>query len=125
MARFQLVWVKVSWTVLLTLAHFTYLLFGATIFQMLEREAESNNRNHFQLEKLNFLANYTCLDRQALEKFVQVFLHFLLEFMFQKGRSESSRSVTVENVLSCKTYLDSVMSDQICQLLFIFNLVTC
>lgn len=72
MARFQLVPIKVSWTVLLTLAHFTYLLFGATIFQMLEREAESNNRNHFQLEKLHFLANYTCLDGAALEKFVQV-----------------------------------------------------
>uniref|UniRef100_A0A671UDS9 Potassium two pore domain channel subfamily K member 16 n=1 Tax=Sparus aurata TaxID=8175 RepID=A0A671UDS9_SPAAU len=70
MARFQLVPIKVSWTVVLTLAHFTYLLFGATIFQMLEREAESNNRNHFQLEKLHFLANYTCLDGAALEKFV-------------------------------------------------------
>lgn len=82
MARFQLVPVKVSWTVLLTLAYFTYLLFGATIFQMLEREAESNNRNHFQLEKLHFLENYTCLDGQALEKFVQVFLYFPLKFLF-------------------------------------------
>lgn len=72
MAGVQLVRVKVSWTALLTLAHFTYLLFGATIFQILEREAENNNRNHFQLEKLNFLSNYTCLDAEALEKFVQV-----------------------------------------------------
>lgn len=76
MARIQLVRVKVSWTVLLALAHLTYLLFGAIIFQILEREAESNNRNHFQLEKLNFLANYTCLDGPALEKFVQVWLVF-------------------------------------------------
>nr|XP_046269901.1 potassium channel subfamily K member 16-like [Scatophagus argus] len=74
MARFQLARVKVSWTALLTLVYFTYLLFGAIIFQMLEREAESNNRDHFQLEKLNFLANYTCLDRHALENFVQVIL---------------------------------------------------
>uniref|UniRef100_A0A8C2XG91 Potassium two pore domain channel subfamily K member 16 n=1 Tax=Cyclopterus lumpus TaxID=8103 RepID=A0A8C2XG91_CYCLU len=70
MARFQLVRVSLNWTVLLIVAHFTYLLVGATIFQILEREAESNNRNYFQLEKLNFLANYTCLDRPALEKFV-------------------------------------------------------
>lgn len=72
MARFQLDRVRVSWTAVLTVAHFTYLLVGAIIFQRLEREAESNNRNHFQLEKLNFLANYTCLDGPALEKFVEV-----------------------------------------------------
>lgn len=86
MARFQMVQVKVSWTALLTLAHFTYLLFGASIFQMLEREAENNNRNHFQLKKLNFLANYTCLDGPALEKFVQVFLLFLQEFFSQVSK---------------------------------------
>lgn len=72
MARFQVAGVKVSWTALLAVAHFTYLLVGATIFQILEREAESNSRHHFQLEKLNFLANYTCLDGPALEQFVQV-----------------------------------------------------
>lgn len=72
MARFQSLRVKADWAVLLIVAHFTYLLVGAAIFQILEREAESNNRNHFQVEKLNFLSNYTCLDRQALEKFVQV-----------------------------------------------------
>uniref|UniRef100_A0A8C5NDR6 2P domain potassium channel Talk-1 n=1 Tax=Gouania willdenowi TaxID=441366 RepID=A0A8C5NDR6_GOUWI len=74
MARFQLVRVKMSLTALLALTHFTYLLIGAIVFQVLEREAENNNRNHFQLEKLNFLANYTCLDGVALEKFVQVIL---------------------------------------------------
>lgn len=73
MESFQLVRVKVSWTALLALAHFTYLFVGATVFQMLEREAERNNRNHFQLEKLNFLANYSCLDGPALENFVKVF----------------------------------------------------
>lgn len=78
MARFQLIQVKVSWIALLALAHFTYLLLGAIIFQILEREAESNNRNHFQLEKLNFLTNYTCLDAVALEKFVQVSLYFFV-----------------------------------------------
>lgn len=77
MARFQVIRVKVSCIAVLALAHFTYLVLGATIFQILEREAESNNRNHFQLEKLNFLANYTCLDRSALEKFVQVVNRFL------------------------------------------------
>lgn len=76
MANFQMFQVKLSWTVFLALAHLTYLLIGATVFQILEREAESNNRNHFQVEKLHFLANYTCLDEQALETFVQVVLRF-------------------------------------------------
>ncbi|KAG9336840.1 hypothetical protein JZ751_003188 [Albula glossodonta] len=72
MARLQITSMKVSWTGLLVLAHFLYLLLGATIFQMLEREAERNNRDHFKLEKLRFLMNYSCLDGPALEKFVQV-----------------------------------------------------
>ncbi|XP_037551315.1 potassium channel subfamily K member 16-like [Nematolebias whitei] len=92
MASFQLAQVNLSWTALLTLAHFTYLLIGATIFQMLEREAESNNRNHFQLEKLNFLANYTCLDGPALEKFVQVIL-----YAWEKGVNPSGNSTNPSN----------------------------
>uniref|UniRef100_A0A3Q2X9F2 Potassium two pore domain channel subfamily K member 16 n=1 Tax=Hippocampus comes TaxID=109280 RepID=A0A3Q2X9F2_HIPCM len=92
MARIQLVRVKVSWTVLLALAHLTYLLFGAIIFQILEREAESNNRNHFQLEKLNFLANYTCLDGPALEKFVQVILD-----AWERGVNPSGNSTNPSN----------------------------
>lgn len=72
MASFHVARVRVSWTVLLALAHFTYLLVGATIFQILEREAENNNREYFLMEKLNFLANYTCLDGEALEHFVKV-----------------------------------------------------
>uniref|UniRef100_A0A673CK38 2P domain potassium channel Talk-1 n=1 Tax=Sphaeramia orbicularis TaxID=375764 RepID=A0A673CK38_9TELE len=81
-----------SWTALLALAHFMYLLVGATIFQILEREAESNNRNHFQLEKLNFLTNYTCLDGPALEKFVQVILD-----AWEKGVNPSGNSTNPSN----------------------------
>ncbi|XP_076605552.1 potassium channel subfamily K member 16-like [Chaetodon auriga] len=92
MARFQLVRVKVSWTVLLALAHLTYLLVGAIIFQLLEREAESNNRNHFQLEKLHFLSNYTCLDRIALETFVQVILD-----AWENGVNPSGNSTNPSN----------------------------
>ncbi|XP_038825459.1 potassium channel subfamily K member 16 [Salvelinus namaycush] len=55
---------------LLALAHFMYQMVGATIFQMLEKEAEDHN--HFQLEKLHFLANCTCLDGLHMERFVQV-----------------------------------------------------
>uniref|UniRef100_A0A8C9YNU7 2P domain potassium channel Talk-1 n=1 Tax=Sander lucioperca TaxID=283035 RepID=A0A8C9YNU7_SANLU len=84
--------VKVSWTTLLTLAHFTYLLVGATVFQILEREAESKNRIHFQLEKLNFLANYTCLDRPALEEFVKVILD-----AWEKGVNPSGNSTNPSN----------------------------
>ncbi|XP_053191179.1 uncharacterized protein kcnk17 [Scomber japonicus] len=92
MARFQLVPLKVSWTVILALAHFMYLLVGATIFQILEREAESENRDHFQLEKLNFLSNYTCLDGAALEKFVKVILD-----AWEKGVNPSGNSTNPSN----------------------------
>ncbi|TSM77405.1 Potassium channel subfamily K member 16 [Bagarius yarrelli] len=74
MAQLQVAGSRFSWTTPLALFQFTYLLFGATIFQMLEKEAESQNRDHFQTEKLFFLANYTCLDGAAVEKFVQVIL---------------------------------------------------
>ncbi|XP_037342751.2 potassium channel subfamily K member 16-like [Pungitius pungitius] len=92
MARFQSLWVKANWTVLLIVAHFSYLLIGATIFQMLEREAESNNRIHFQVEKLNFLSNYTCLDGQALETFVKVILD-----AWEKGVNPSGNSTNPSN----------------------------
>ncbi|KAK3563222.1 hypothetical protein QTP86_018274 [Hemibagrus guttatus] len=74
MAQLQVTGARFSWTTLLALLQFTYLLLGATVFQLLEKEAESQNRNNFQLEKLYFLANYTCLDGAALEKFVKVIL---------------------------------------------------
>lgn len=74
MAQLQVSGARFSWTTLLALSQFTYLLLGATVFQLLEKEAESQNRNHFQMEKLYFLANYTCLDGPALEKFVQVII---------------------------------------------------
>uniref|UniRef100_A0A3P9MC46 2P domain potassium channel Talk-1 n=1 Tax=Oryzias latipes TaxID=8090 RepID=A0A3P9MC46_ORYLA len=92
MESFQLVRVKVSWTALLALAHFTYLFVGATVFQMLEREAERNNRNHFQLEKLNFLANYSCLDGPALENFVKVIL-----YAWENGVNPSGNSTNPSN----------------------------
>ena len=56
----------------LLLAYVCYLLLGATIFQLLEKQAESQSRDRFQFEKLRFLENYTCLDQQAVEQFVQV-----------------------------------------------------
>lgn len=56
----------------LLLAYISYLLLGAAVFQLLEKQAEAQSRDQFQLEKLRFLENYTCLDQQALEQFVQV-----------------------------------------------------
>ncbi|KAJ8341009.1 hypothetical protein SKAU_G00333000 [Synaphobranchus kaupii] len=60
--------------------------------ERLEREAESNSRNHFQLEKLHFLKNYSCLDVPALEKFVQVILD-----AWEKGVNPSGNSTNPSN----------------------------
>ncbi|MBN3313711.1 KCNKG protein, partial [Atractosteus spatula] len=83
---------RVSWTALLVLGYFLYLLVGATIFQILERAAERQNRNHFQLEKLTFLKNYSCLDGPALERFVQVILD-----AWEKGVNPSGNSTNPSN----------------------------
>ncbi|XP_056424615.1 potassium channel subfamily K member 16 [Hyla sarda] len=56
----------------LSLGYFMYLFMGAVMFQMLEKQAEANSRDKFQLAKLGFLQNYTCLDARALEQFVQI-----------------------------------------------------
>ncbi|XP_023649087.1 potassium channel, subfamily K, member 16-like isoform X2 [Paramormyrops kingsleyae] len=92
MARLQIRRVKLSWTGLLILGHFIYLLGGATVFQFLEREAENKNRQHFQLEKLHFLANYSCLDKPALEEFVKVILQ-----AWEKGVNPSGNSTNPSN----------------------------
>ncbi|KAM7321696.1 hypothetical protein ACRRTK_019788 [Alexandromys fortis] len=71
----------------LLLAYICYLLLGATIFQLLEKQAEAQSRDQFQLEKLRFLENYTCLDQQALEQFVQVILEAWVKGVNPKGNS--------------------------------------
>lgn len=63
---------RINWTLVLVLGYLFYLLLGAMVFQLLEKQAEAQSRDQFQLEKLKFLQNYTCLDKQALEQFVQV-----------------------------------------------------
>ncbi|XP_021498615.1 potassium channel subfamily K member 16-like [Meriones unguiculatus] len=65
----------------LLLVYICYLLLGATTFQLLEKQAEAQSRDQFQLEKLR----YTCLDQQALEQFVQVILEAWLKGMNPKG----------------------------------------
>nr|XP_012319720.1 potassium channel subfamily K member 16 isoform X1 [Aotus nancymaae] len=71
----------------LLLAYVCYLLLGATIFQLLEKQAEAQSRNEFQLEKLRFLENYTCLDQWALEQFVQVIMEAWVKGVNPKGNS--------------------------------------
>uniref|UniRef100_A0A2K6SSZ6 2P domain potassium channel Talk-1 n=1 Tax=Saimiri boliviensis boliviensis TaxID=39432 RepID=A0A2K6SSZ6_SAIBB len=71
----------------LLLAYVGYLLLGATIFQLLEKQAEAQSRNEFQLEKLRFLENYTCLDQWALEQFVQVIMEAWVKGVNPKGNS--------------------------------------
>ncbi|KAG8512005.1 Potassium channel subfamily K member 17, partial [Galemys pyrenaicus] len=71
----------------LLLAYVCYLLLGACIFQLLEKQAEAQSRDQFQLEKLRFLENYTCLDQWALEQFVQVILEAWVKGVNPKGNS--------------------------------------
>ncbi|KAM5326056.1 potassium channel subfamily K member 16 isoform 2-T2 [Glossophaga mutica] len=71
----------------LLLAYICYLLLGATVFQMLEKQAEAQSRDQFQFEKLRFLENYTCLDQQALEQFVQVIMEAWVKGVNPKGNS--------------------------------------
>ncbi|XP_051852641.1 potassium channel subfamily K member 16 [Antechinus flavipes] len=81
-----------SWTLSLLLGYFCYLLLGAAIFQLLEKQAEAQSRNQFQLEKLRFLENYTCLDQQALERFVQVIME-----AWEKGVNPTGNSTNPSN----------------------------
>ncbi|XP_004624244.1 potassium channel subfamily K member 16 [Octodon degus] len=71
----------------LLMAHTCYLLLGATVFRLLERPAEAESRDQFQVEKLRFLENYTCLDQWALERFVQIILEAWVKGVNPKGNS--------------------------------------
>ncbi|KAM8777759.1 potassium channel subfamily K member 16 [Rhynchonycteris naso] len=71
----------------LLLAYVCYLLLGAAVFQLLEKQAEAQSRDQFQFEKLSFLANYTCLDQRALEQFVQVIMEAWVKGVNPKGNS--------------------------------------
>ncbi|XP_063095012.1 potassium channel subfamily K member 16 isoform X2 [Cavia porcellus] len=71
----------------LLLAYICYLLLGATVFWLLEKPAETESRDQFQLEKLHFLGNYTCLDRWALEQFLQVILEAWVKGVNPQGNS--------------------------------------
>ncbi|XP_042680334.1 potassium channel subfamily K member 16-like [Centrocercus urophasianus] len=83
---------QISWTPLLVLGYLFYLLLGATVFQLLEKQAETHSRDQFHLEKLKFLQNYTCLDRQALEQFIQVLMEAL-----EKGVNLKQNSTNPSN----------------------------
>ncbi|XP_020041921.2 potassium channel subfamily K member 16 [Castor canadensis] len=71
----------------LLLAYVCYLLLGAAVFHLLEKQAEAQSRDQFQLEKLRFLENYTCLDQKALEQFVQVIMEAWVKGVNPKGNS--------------------------------------
>ncbi|XP_055492314.1 potassium channel subfamily K member 16 [Leucoraja erinacea] len=92
MSHFTLYCVRVSWSVVLLLGYFLYLFLGAAVFQALERQAEANTRSSFQLEKLTFLTNYSCLDGPALERFVQIIID-----AWEKGVNPSGNSTNPSN----------------------------
>ncbi|KAM8947309.1 potassium channel, subfamily K, member 16-like [Pelodytes ibericus] len=73
--------------VALSLGYFMYLFMGAMMFQILEKQAEANSRDQFQLAKLSFLRNYTCLDGKALEQFVQIIMEAWDKGLNPKGNS--------------------------------------
>ncbi|XP_025889835.1 potassium channel subfamily K member 16-like [Nothoprocta perdicaria] len=83
---------QISWTLLLVLGYLFYLLLGAMVFQLLEKQAEAHSRDQFQLEKLKFLQNHTCVDRQALEQFVQVLME-----AWEKGVNPEGNSTNPSN----------------------------
>ncbi|NXD72765.1 KCNKG protein, partial [Eolophus roseicapillus] len=78
---------QISWTSLLVLGYLFYLLLGAMVFQLLEKQSETRFRDQFQLEKLKFLQNYTCLDRQALEQSVQILMEAWVKGVNPEGNS--------------------------------------
>ncbi|XP_030071157.1 potassium channel subfamily K member 16 [Microcaecilia unicolor] len=63
---------KVRTIVLLTLGYLCYLLAGAAVFQALEQTAEHVVKNKTQRHKLDFLRNFTCLNKEALERLMEV-----------------------------------------------------
>uniref|UniRef100_A0A8C3PEE1 2P domain potassium channel Talk-1 n=1 Tax=Chrysemys picta bellii TaxID=8478 RepID=A0A8C3PEE1_CHRPI len=83
---------RINWTLVLVVGYLFYLLLGAMVFQLLEKQAEAQSRDQFQLEKLKFLKNYTCLDKQALEQFVQVILE-----AWEKGVNPEGNSTNPSN----------------------------
>ncbi|XP_062981469.1 potassium channel subfamily K member 16 [Elgaria multicarinata webbii] len=83
---------QLSWTLTLVMGYLFYLLLGAMVFQLLEKQAEAKSRDQFQIEKLKFLQNYTCLDRQALEQFVQVIME-----AWEKGVNPEGNSTNPSN----------------------------
>ncbi|XP_018414746.1 PREDICTED: potassium channel subfamily K member 16-like [Nanorana parkeri] len=76
-------------TVALSLGYFTYLFMGAMMFQILEKQAEANSRDKFQLAKLGFLQNYTCLDVGAIEQFVQIIMEAWEKGLNPKGNASN------------------------------------
>ncbi|KAM4770828.1 potassium channel subfamily K member 16 [Rhinophrynus dorsalis] len=71
----------------LSLGYFLYLFLGAMMFQLLEKQAEAKSRDQFQVAKLRFLQNYTCLDVRALEQFVQIIMEAWEKGLNPKGNS--------------------------------------
>ncbi|XP_040286207.1 potassium channel subfamily K member 16-like [Bufo bufo] len=73
--------------VALSLGYFMYLFMGAMMFQLLEKQAEAKSRDKFQLAKLGFLQNYTCLDAGAIEQFVQIIMEAWEKGLNPKGNA--------------------------------------
>ncbi|XP_058847649.1 potassium channel subfamily K member 16-like isoform X1 [Acipenser ruthenus] len=61
----------VSTSLMLT-GYLSYLLVGAAVFQALEQNYEKELKTDTFRQKLMFLENYTCLTKEAVEKFVEV-----------------------------------------------------
>ncbi|KAM4042917.1 potassium channel subfamily K member 16 [Anomaloglossus baeobatrachus] len=85
----QLFWCRrqTMLAIALSMGYFMYLFMGAMMFQLLEKPAEASSRDKFQLAKLGFLQNYTCLDAGAIEQFVQIIMEAWDKGLNPKGNA--------------------------------------
>uniref|UniRef100_A0A8C0U1T8 Potassium two pore domain channel subfamily K member 16 n=1 Tax=Cyanistes caeruleus TaxID=156563 RepID=A0A8C0U1T8_CYACU len=94
------------WTPLLVLGCLFYLLLGAMVFQLL---AETHFWDQFQLKKLKFLQNYTCLDGQALEQFVQVLMEAWGKGVNQEGNTTNPSNWDFSNPFFAGTVVTTIV----------------
>ncbi|XP_072847583.2 potassium channel subfamily K member 17 [Pogona vitticeps] len=78
-------------TALLLLAYFVYLLLGSLAFWALESPVEQDSANRLLQEKWDLLENYTCLEREALERLAKGIIQAYKSGLYVKGNTTLGR----------------------------------